>query len=88
MMNEALSFKITEILSFENLQNPPFLVKYQPNEIFFKYSYSMYWSRVESMLFDNFMLQYAIVTTCKWLILENLFPHPFNTIKNVKKLDI
>src|SRR6266496_3673236 len=78
MMNEALSLKITEILSFENLQNPPFLVKYatfSQMKFFFKYSGSMYWPRVESMLFDNFMLQYAIVRTCKWLIFENLFFH-------------
>src|SRR6266496_5167637 len=74
MMNEALSLNVMEILSFENFQNTPFLVIYAPfsqMKFFFKYPCSMHWPRVESMLFDNFKLQYAIVTTCKWLIFEN-----------------
>ncbi len=54
MISEALSLKITEILSLENVQNSPIFGKMPPiqrNEIFSKYPFSMYCPRVEPMLF-------------------------------------
>ena len=54
MISEALSSKITEILSFENVQKFHIFGKMPPiqrNEIFSKYPCSMYCPRVEAMLF-------------------------------------
>jgi len=54
MISEAPSSKITEILSFENVQKSPIFGKMPPiqrNEIFSKYPCSMYCPRVEPMLF-------------------------------------
>src|SRR6266496_5479627 len=91
MINEALSFKITEILNFKICKNPPFLVKCTPfsQMKFFPNFLAIYIGQEYDLCFlENFDPLYAIVMAYKWLTSEKSVPHPSKTIKNFKKLEM
>src|SRR6266568_9211623 len=62
MINEALSIKITEILSFENLQKSPFLVKCTPfsQMKFFSNILAMYIGQEHDLCFLKNLIPYML----------------------------
>ena len=90
MINEALSSKLTKILSLANLSIFNKMHPVQPNEIFFQISLRHILAKSRSnVFFEEFDPQYATGMTFKWLTtakVDQISTKMKGHFKNMKKV--